>query len=68
MAATVQSKGDSITGSVAGLYVSLTLVGIVTHGGERIHAHWVSPTGLSTAHLDLWEIKAGTTLFLPKPE
>ena len=68
MAITAVKKGDNIAGSVAGLYVSPALVGIVTHGGERVHAHWVSPDGQSTAHLDLWGIKAGTTLLLPKPE
>lgn len=41
MAVTVVKKGDDIAGGVAGLYVSPALVGIVTHGGERIHAHWV---------------------------
>jgi hypothetical protein len=68
MAITVERKGDEIAGGVAGLYVSPALVGIVTHGGERTHSHWVSPDGQSTAHLDLWGIKAGTTLMLPKPE
>ena len=68
MAITVVRKGDEIAGAVAGLHVSTELVGIVTHGGERVHAHWVSPDGRSTAHLDLWGIKAGTTLMLPKPQ
>jgi hypothetical protein len=68
MAVTVERKGDEIEGGVAGLYVSQSLVGIVTHGGEHVHAHWVAPDGQSTAHLDLWGIKAGTTLLLPKPE
>jgi hypothetical protein len=68
MAITVQWKGDQIPGSVAGLYVSPALVGVVTHGGERAHAHWVASDGRSTAHLDLWGIKAGTTLVLPKAE
>ncbi len=68
MAITVESKGDNIAGSVAGLYVSLSLVGIATHGGERTHAHWISADGASTAHLDVWGVKAGTTLLLPKPE
>jgi hypothetical protein len=68
MAVSVQSKGDYLTGSAAGLYVSLSLVGIVTHGGERTHTHWISSDGSSTAHLDTWGIKAGTTLLLPKPE
>jgi hypothetical protein len=68
MAITVESRGDDIAGSAAGLYVSPALVGIATHGGQRTHAHWVSPDGASTAHLDLWGIKAGTILLLPKPE
>jgi hypothetical protein len=68
IAITADRKGDDIAGGVAGLYVSPDLIGIVTHGGERTHAHWVSPDGQSTAHLDLWGIKAGTTLMLPKPE
>jgi hypothetical protein len=67
MAVSVQSKGDEIGGSVAGFYVSAALVGIVTHGGERTHAHWVAPDGKSTTHLDLWGIRAGTILLLPKP-
>jgi hypothetical protein len=68
MATTLQKKGDTIAGGVAGFHVSTALVGIVTHGGERTHAHWVSLDGQSTAHLDLWGIKAGTILMLPKPE
>jgi hypothetical protein len=68
MAITVETKGDQIAGSVAGLYVSPALVGVVTHGGQRAHAHWVASDGRSTAHLDLWGIKAGTTLMLPKSE
>jgi hypothetical protein len=68
MALTVERKGADIAGSVAGLYVSLSLVGIVSHGGERTHAHWIAADGASTAHLDTWGIKAGTTLLLPKPE
>ena len=68
MAVTEQNKGEEIAGSVAGFHVSPSLVGIVTHGGERTHAHWVAPDGKSTAHLDQWGIKAGTMLLLPKPE
>jgi hypothetical protein len=68
MANTVQHKGDTVGGSVAGMYVSAALVGVVTHGSERTHARWVAGDGASTAHLDLWGIKAGTILLLPKPE
>jgi hypothetical protein len=68
MAITVERKGDEIQGGIAGLYVSPALVGVVSHGGQRTHAHWVAPDSQSTAHLDLWGIKAGTILMLPKPE
>ena len=68
MAFTVERRGDSIAGSVAGIHVSRALVGVVTHGGERVHAHWVAPDSQSTAHLDFWGIKAGAMLMLPKPE
>lgn len=66
IAITVESRGDQIKGIVAGLYVSADLVGIATHGGERTHAHWISPDGNSTAHLDQWGLNAGAVLLLPK--
>jgi len=66
IAITVVTRGDEIEGKVAGVYVSPDLVGIATHGGERTHAHWVSPDGTSTAHLDRWGLKAGAVLRLPK--
>jgi hypothetical protein len=68
MAVTAQSKGEEIAGRVTGFHVSHSLVGIVTHHGERMHAHWVAPDGKATAHLDRWGIRAGTTLLLPNPE
>jgi hypothetical protein len=67
IAITVQNKGDRLDGLVAGLYASLDLMGIATHGGVRTHAHWLSLDMASTAHLDSWGLKAGATLLLPKP-
>jgi hypothetical protein len=67
MAVTVQDKGDRLDGLVAGLYASLDLMGIATHGGERTHAHWVSLDMAKTAHLDRWGLKAGAFLLLPRP-
>jgi len=66
IAITVESTGDRLDGRVAGLYASADLIGIATHGGERIHAHWVSPDRSSTAHLDQWGLKAGSVLLLPE--
>ena len=67
IAITVESKGETIDGAVAGIYASRDLVGIVSHGGTRTHAHWVAPDGKATAHLDSWGLKAGSVLTLPKP-
>lgn len=67
IAVTMEIKGSSIAGSVAGIYASQDLVGVVSHGGTRTHSHWVSPDGKSTAHLDSWGLKAGAELWLPKP-
>jgi alpha-acetolactate decarboxylase len=67
MAITVESHGDQIDGVIAGLYASLDLMGIATHGGERTHAHWISTDLASTAHLDRWGLRSGAILMLPKP-
>ncbi len=67
VAISVETRGDELHGKVAGVYVSADLVGIATHGGERTHAHWVSPDGTATAHLDRWGLKSGAVLLLPKP-
>ncbi|MGC2080685.1 MAG: hypothetical protein WA728_32655, partial [Xanthobacteraceae bacterium] len=61
MAVTLQDKGDRLDGVVAGLYASLDLMGIATHGGERTHSHWVSLDMTKTAHLDRWGLKARGT-------
>lgn len=67
IAITVATKGDSLAGSVAGLFASPDLVGIVSHDGTRTHSHWIAPDGSSTAHLDGWGLRTGASLFLPKP-
>jgi hypothetical protein len=68
MAVTVQDKGDRLDSLVAGLYASLDLMGIATHGGERTHSHWVSLDMAKTAHLDRWGLRAGSFLLIPKPQ
>lgn len=65
MAVMVERKGAEIAGHVAGLYVASALMGVATHGGARIHAHWIATDGSETAHLDRWGIKAGSLLMLP---
>jgi alpha-acetolactate decarboxylase len=67
MAITIKQKGAAMSGEVVGLYVSPELVGIATHPGERTHSHWVAQDRKSTAHLDIWGIKARSILLLPTP-
>ena len=67
-AITIQEKSDRLDSLVAGLYASLDLMGIATHGGERTHAHWVSLDMARTAHLDRWGLRAGAFLLIPKPQ
>jgi hypothetical protein len=68
MAVTVQNNGDRLDGFVAGLYASLNLMGIATHGHERTHSHWVSLDMTKTAHLDRWGLRAGAFLLIPKAQ
>jgi hypothetical protein len=68
MAVTVADKGDRLDGLVAGLYASLDLMGIATHGDQRTHSHWVSLDMSKTAHLDRWGLRAGAFLLLPKAQ
>jgi hypothetical protein len=68
MAVTVQDKGDRLDGLAAGLYASLDLMGIATHGHERTHSHWVSLDMTKTAHLDRWGLRAGAFLLIPKAQ
>jgi hypothetical protein len=67
IAVTVESKGETLNGAVAGLYASRDLVGVVSHGGARTHAHWVASDASATAHLDRWGLQSGSVLSLPKP-
>jgi len=66
MAVAVETKGEEIPGKIAALYVTPNLEGIVTRGGQRIEAHWISPDEQWTTRLDHWGIKRGATLLLPK--
>jgi hypothetical protein len=54
IAITVESKDETIAGTVAGIYTSRDLVGVVSHGDTRTHSHWVANDGASTTHLDRW--------------
>ena len=68
MAVTGLAKGPRLAGSVVGFYAPPPLQGIITHGGEFFHAHYVDEQRTTTAHLDTYGVAASSTLLLPKQE
>lgn len=66
MAVTGLAKGPRLAGSVVGFYAPPPLQGIITHGGDFFHAHYVDEQRTATAHLDIYGVAAGSTLLLPK--
>jgi alpha-acetolactate decarboxylase len=65
MAITGLAKGPLFAGYVVGFYAPPPLQGIVTHGGDFFHSHYVDEQRLTTAHLDTYGAAAGSTLMLP---
>ena len=68
MAVTGLAKGPRLAGSVVGFYAPPPLQGVITHGGDDFHSHYVDEARTTTAHLDSFGIAAGSTLLLPKQD
>jgi acetolactate decarboxylase len=68
MAITGLAKGARLAGLVVGFYAPPALQGVITHGGEYFHSHYVDQEKTTTAHLDTFGIATGSTLMLPKQE
>jgi acetolactate decarboxylase len=66
MAVTGLAKGPRLAGSVVGFYAPPALQGVITHGGDYFHSHYVDEQRSTTAHLDSFGVAAGSTLMLPK--
>jgi len=62
------AKGPRLGGSVVGFYAPPPLQGVITHGGDYFHSHYVDAQRSTTAHLDSFGIAAGSTLMLPKQD
>jgi hypothetical protein len=58
-------RGVRLVGEVVGFHASPDMVGIISHAGDPLHCHWVSPARDATAHLDEFGVAAGSTLLLP---
>jgi acetolactate decarboxylase len=66
MAITGLAKGARLAGYVVGFYAPPSLQGVITHGGDFFHSHYVDEQRTTTAHLDTFGIAAGSTLMLPR--
>jgi len=66
IAITGLAKGPRLAGYVVGFYAPPPLQGIITHGGDFFHSHYVDEQRTTTAHLDTFGIAGGSTLMLPK--
>ncbi|MFT3858625.1 MAG: hypothetical protein QM742_14380 [Aquabacterium sp.] len=65
MARQMEERMPSGTGTVVGFFAAPHDVGVITHPGERIHAHLVAADASRTSHLDSFGIGAGAVLMLP---
>jgi len=65
IAVTGLAKGPRLAGSVVGFYAPPALQGVITHGGDYFHSHYVDAQRTTTAHLDSFGVAAGSTLMLP---
>jgi alpha-acetolactate decarboxylase len=68
MAITGLAKGPRLAGSVVGFFAPPALQGVITHGGDYFHSHYVDEQRTSTAHLDTFGVAAGSILLLPRDE
>jgi hypothetical protein len=64
------ADGDSwlharLDGEVVGFHASADMVGVISHAGDPLHCHWVSPGRERTAHLDAFGLAAGGRLLMP---
>lgn len=65
MARKVLEAAASADGTVLGFVASNSDIGIISHPGERVHAHFIPADGAWTSHLDEFSIAAGAVLLLP---
>lgn len=54
-------------GQLIGVYSGAALEGVVSHPGERFHVHHVSDDLQTSGHVDQYTVRAGSTLWLPRP-
>lgn len=65
MAQQFEAGGARMAAEVVGFYSGERLEGVLSHPGERFHAHLLDPARTVTGHLDAYDVGDGATLLLP---
>lgn len=58
-------RNPTLTGNLVGMYSGKALEGVISHPGERFHAHFVDNALAVSGHVDQYNVQSGSTLFLP---
>jgi alpha-acetolactate decarboxylase len=61
-------RQPSTNGQLIGVYSGAALEGVVTHPGERFHAHYFNEAALVSGHLDQYSVVSGSKLWIGLPE
>jgi len=65
MARQFETAGARMTAEVVGFHAGEALAGIISHPGERFHAHLTDPARTLAGHLDAYGVAKGALLLLP---
>jgi alpha-acetolactate decarboxylase len=60
-------KNPAIAGQFVGFYSGSALEGIVTHPGERFHAHYIDNQLTKSGHVDAYTVNGNSTLWIAIP-
>ncbi len=55
-----------VSGQLVGVYSGAQLEGVISHGGERFHLHYIDDAQTVSGHVDQYNVRAGATLWLPQ--
>lgn len=58
-------RNPTLAGNLVGMYSGKALEGVISHPGERFHAHFIDAAQSVSGHVDQYNVQSGATLFLP---
>lgn len=58
-------RNPTLTGNLVGMYSGKALEGVISHPGERFHAHFIDSALSASGHVDQYNVQSGAALFLP---